>query len=142
MNAKNNKEQMIALRKAGKTYEEIAEQYGVSKQWVYQIIRDVCRYDDRARKHSLDIENIVYEGIYQLFANDYKMTELKFARITFGIKTVKGKHRELIRRLLFNRAEVRLSLRNIRNICEYIGEPFEYVFRVRKGADDEQREAD
>lgn len=132
MSFKDQKEQMIALRKEGKTFEEIAKRYGISKQYVYQIIRDVCRNDDRARKHTFNCENIVYEGIYQLFANDYKMTEAKLAKIIFDVKYIDNKHREKKRNLIFNHKEVTLSINQIRNICEFIGEPFEYVFKVRE----------
>lgn len=132
MTLKERKEDMIALRTAGKTYQEIAELFGTSKQYVYIIMASSCNYEDPARKLDVDIEKIVYEGIYDLFANDYKMTIAKFARIVFGSKPATGAQKEKVRRLIYNYGDVKLSVRNIRNICEYIGKPFESVFKVRK----------
>lgn len=127
-----NKEEMIELRKQGKTLREIAEIYGISKQWVYQITRDACSSNaDRCRKDSVVIENIVYRGIYELFVNDYKMTTVKLARIIYGVKNPSNNQKERIRHLIFNLGECKLTLRNIRNICDYANKPFEYVFEVR-----------
>lgn len=138
MTLKERKEDMIALRRAGKTYEEIARLFGTSKQYVYIVISDACDRKDPARYLNVDIEKIVYEGIYDLFANDYKMTIAKFARIAFGSKKVTGAQKEKVRRLIYNYGEPRLSIQHLRNISEYIGKPFESVFKVRKEADDEQ----
>lgn len=132
MVARDHKEEMIALRKAGKKYREIADTFGVSKQRVYEIIRDTCGYDDRTRKYTVDIENIAYEGIYELFVNDRKMTITKLTRIIFDLKKPNNSHKERVRRLIFNLGEPKLTIRNIRNICDYTGKPFEYLFKVRK----------
>jgi hypothetical protein len=129
---KDHKDEMIALRKAGKTYIEIGKMFGVSKQRGYTIISESCSLGDKARRYDVDIENIVYEGIYALFANDYKMTISKFARIVFDTKRVCSSQKELIRRFVHNYGDVKLTVQNIRNICEYIGEPFERVFKVRR----------
>ena len=129
---KEYKEDMIALRATGMPYREIAKQFGTSAQYVYNIIAESCNRQDPARQCDVDIEKIVYEGIYDLFAKDYKMTSAKLARIAFGCKISVHKQKEKIRRLIYNNEEVNLSIRNIRNICEYIGEPFERVFKVRQ----------
>lgn len=123
---------MIALRKAGKTYREIAELFGISKQYVYDIVSSSCDRGDPARRFDVDVENIVYEGIYALFANDYKMTISKFARIVFNNKRAYHSQIEQIRRFIYNYGDVKLTVQDIRNICEYIGEPFERVFKVRR----------
>lgn len=129
--AKKHTEEMIALREAGKTYREIAELFGISKQYVYILISKSCNRVDPARKCDVDIENIVYEGIYDFFANDHKMTITKFARIAFGHKHICKAQRERVRRFIYNYGEARLSVQNIKNICEYIGEPFEHVFKLK-----------
>lgn len=125
MKAKGNEEHMIALRKQGKTYEEIAKQYGVSRQHIHKLIGK-----HRIRKNSVDIEQIAYEGIYRLFADDQTMTFAKLATIMFGRK--ENNYRMLATRFSHGSAEVRLTVQNIKNLCDYIGEPFEYVFGARK----------
>ena len=136
MGIKDHRDEMVALREAGKTYREIGELFGVSLQYVFRIISESDKGKDSVRvivrKGSLDIEKIAYEGIYNLFVSDCKMTVTKFARIALGIQMVNPSQRELIRRFIFNYSDARLSVRNISNICRYIGEPFERVFEVRK----------
>lgn len=133
MAVKDRREEMIALREAGKTYREIGERFGVSLQYAYRVITNPdSRARVRVRKGSVDIEKIAYEGIYNLFASDYKMTFTQFARIALGVKNPNHQQRERIRWFVYNYSDAKVSVRNIRNICEYIGEPFERVFKVRK----------
>lgn len=129
---KEHKDEMIALREAGKTYREIGEQFGVSLQYVYRIISEENKRGVRVRKCDFDIEKIAYEGIYNLFARDYRMTVTKLTRIALGIKRPNNAQRERIRRFIYNYSDAKVSVQNIRNICLYIGEPFERVFRARK----------
>ena len=136
MAIKEHKEEMIALREAGKTYREIAELFGISLQYVYKIISESCDRADsvreRVRKSDVDIEKIAYDGIYNLFVSDYKMTVTRFARIALGTKNPNHAQRERIRWLIYNYSDAKVSVQHIRNICQYIGEPFESVFKVRK----------
>lgn len=125
-------EEMIALRESGKTYREIGEKFGVSLQSVQQVISRSGCGQLRTRKASVDIEKIVYEGIYNLFMSDYGMTFTKFARIALGRRGVSHAEMERIRRLCQDYSDVRLSVQNIVNICEYIGKPFECVFKIRE----------
>ena len=65
MGAKEHREEMIALREAGKTYREIGELFGVSLQSVYKTISRTVNGVElvRVRKGCVDIEKIAYEGI-------------------------------------------------------------------------------
>lgn len=135
MAVKEHREEMIALREAGKTYREIGESFGVSLQYVYKLLSETRSRETsmRMRKSDVDIEKIAYEGIYNLFVSDYKMTVTRFARIALGVKGHVGEtQRERIRRFIYNYNDAKVSVSNIRNICRYIGEPFELVFAVRK----------
>lgn len=132
MGTMNRIEEMIALREQGKTYREIGEKFGVSLQSVQQMMSRHGYRPLRTRKASVDIEKIVYEGIYNLFMSDYKMTFTKFARIAFGSERADQTRIERIRRFCQDYSDVKLSVQNIVNICEYIGEPFECVFKIRE----------
>ena len=134
MSAKEHREEMVALREAGKTYKEIGEQFGISLQYVFRILSETSGRvgSEKVRKGNVDIEKIAFEGIYNLFVSDRRMTFTKFARIALGIKNPGHAQRELIRRFVFNYSDAKVSVQSIRNICRYIGEPFERVFKVRK----------
>ena len=133
MAIKEHREKMIALREAGATYREIAELFGISLQYAQKIISEPDGNErPRARKNSVDIEKIAYEGIYNLFVSDCKMTFTQFSRIAFGVKHADPTQRERIRWFVLGYSDAKVSVRVIKNICEYIGEPFERVFKLRK----------
>lgn len=133
MAIKEHREKMIALREAGATYREIGELFGISLQYVQRIISEPDGTErTRVRKNSVDIEKIAYEGIYNLFVSDCKMTFTQFARIALGAKQVDHTQRERIRWFILGYSDVKLTVQSIKNICEYIGEPFERVFKERK----------
>lgn len=131
MAVKEQIQEMVDLRKSGKTYQEIADMYGVSKQHIHKIISDVCRLNDITRKYSFDIENIVYEGVYELFANDKRMTITKLSKIIYGVALPTHNEKEKVRRLILGQGESNFSIRNINNVLDYAGKPFEEVFKVR-----------
>lgn len=120
--------EFIELRKQGYTYREIGEIAGISKQRVQQIIGN-----EPTRLYSIEVEKIAYEGIYQLFMQDAKMTYQKFARIAFGYEAITHANNERIRRFARGESDVKLTLSQIKNILDYIGKPFEEVFKSRKG---------
>lgn len=145
MGVKERRAEMIALREAGMTYREIGERFGTSLQNVYRIIHcEAVRRGKsvRIRKANVDIEKIAYEGIYNVFVSDYKMTVTSFTRIALGRKWVDSAEVERIRRFIHNCNDVRVSVRHIQNICDYIGEPFESGFRLRKRKDRGRHEND
>lgn len=123
----------IVLREQGKSYQEIADMYGVSKQNVQEIISIASkRYGERIRKSTYDIEKIAYKGIYDLFANDKTMTFSRIARECTGIsnnKTV-GKFKRL-----FLGQNVNITIRNIQKLVEFSGMTFEQLFAPRKRSD-------
>lgn len=136
MHTKEQQGKMIALREAGATYREIGELFGISLQYAYKIISGSGGCEGtvrtRVRKGSLDIQKIAYEGIYNLFVSDDKMTVTQFSRIAFGVEKADPTQMERIRRFIYNYSDVKFTVQQIKNICEYIGEPFERVFKVRK----------
>ena len=121
------KQTIIELRKRGFTYQEIGEQLGISRQRVHQIVGN-----QRLRKEAVDIEKIVFEGIYQIFKEDKSMTFFKFANIAYGYYPTRKANTEQIRNWLTGkRLGAKLNINHIWNILNYAKQPFEVVFAER-----------
>lgn len=116
----------IVLREQGKTYQEIGDIYGVSKQRVEEVIKNAeKRFNgERIRKNSTNIEKIVYKGIYDLFYKDCTMTATKLARI---VGHDKGTVENLIKG-----TNARFTIKGIKRLIDFSGMTFEELFEPRK----------
>lgn len=124
-----NVNQMIEMRKQGKSYIEIGEKFGISRQRVHQLL------GGRVRKDSVNIEKIKYVGIYELFQNDPSMTYARLTRIMCNTsdETIK----ERIRRVVQRSEQCTLTINEINNLIAYTGKTFEELFEVRRVTTDE-----
>ena len=99
------------MRTNGATYEEIGSYFGVSKQYVYQIMKE--HGFTKTRKS-------VYPGIDGwLFKND--MTWGTFAPLAFGVR-----HSNTIYKI--RNGSQRLHLNQIKSILDFTGMTFEEAF--------------
>lgn len=116
----------IVLREQGKTYQEIGDMFGVSKQSVEESIKNAeerLNNGVRIRKNSVNIEKIVYKGIYDLFYKDRTMTVSKLARIVGHDKgTVKN---------LIEGTNARIAIKGIKRLTDFSGMTFEELFELR-----------
>lgn len=132
MDNESRRNEMRKLRENGCTLQEIADKFGISKQRVAVIIKDV-------RYSNADIEKIAFKGIYELFVNDKTMTFIKFARFAInetGNTSVCRATRERLKRFIFG-VDAHLTLTQINNILKLCGKPFEEVFALRDMGDKE-----
>lgn len=125
--SKHNLAEMMELRAQGLTYEEIGKRFGLSRQRIHVLIGSM-----RTRKSNTDIEKIAYEGIYQMFVEDPKMTFAKLARMMSRSKAHGHARTERIRRMVTKSQDVRVSIDDINNLLRAVGRPYEEVFRVRE----------
>ena len=123
---KENVNEMINLRKHGLTYAQIGEEFGISRQRVHQLIGK-----ERARKCDTNIEEIAYEGIYQLFVDDPEMTFTKLTKIMYGTIAAESASCEKVYRFVRKKANSRMTLDCINNLIRYIGKTYEEVFKER-----------
>lgn len=116
-------EEMKDMRKRHFTYHDIGLAFGITRQRVYQLLGKT-----HTRNANAKIEDIVYEGIYELFLNDPTMSYTKFVETVVGgcshsvpkfIKFLKG-------------ADSFIQISEINKILAYIGKPYEEVFKLRK----------
>lgn len=124
--------QMLCLRQQGKTYQEIGDLFGVTRQRVYDIINHEHKYKGRLRKSTYDIEKIKYKGLYELFKKDLTLTTYKLGKIIFGKENISSSYRSKIIPLLEKEKEVNLKIKQIKNLIEYSGMTFEELFQERE----------
>lgn len=120
----------IVLREQGKTYQEIGDIYGVSKQCVEQSIKGFeIRCNSRVRKDNYDIEKIMYRGVYDFFKNDNTMTASKLTRMIYGHSSSDISSRIM---RLFKGESARTTIEEITKLIEVTDKSFEELFELRK----------
>lgn len=124
---------MKAMRKEGHTFQEIGEEFGVSKQDVHQILSNVkTRYVRNSRIRS----RIVYKGVFEYFTANPEMNFTDFTRKIYC--TSYSNNKQTVGLIRFLRGEnVSLPLKVYKRICNVCGGTFEEVFEHREEVDDE-----
>ena len=124
------KEQILELRNQGKTYAEIGEMFGVSKQWVHQMVGE-----HRIRKGNYEIEHIRYKGIYEFMRDNPTIT---LSTLTLkGIGKGKNLYCKFQRAITGTNRDMHLSINQIKRLTAYTGKSFEELFAERNDADEE-----
>ena len=128
----------VEARNNGATYQQIADECGISRQAVHQ---SVTHYDQRIKKRvrgrGFLIEKIKYKGIYEHFIDDETETLSSF---TFGVYGDRV-HCSKMSHFLKGEHDSHFKIAQIKKLCEICGKPFEEVFSERtpteKGGDQE-----
>ena len=115
--------EMLNEHLKGKTYCEIAEMCGMSKQNVHNRIK---------RLISGRFNRIVYKGIYDYFLENENETFGSFTEKINQNETIMY-HKDLIDFICGRRKKVTMNV--INKICEVIGKPFEETFKERGNND-------
>ena len=123
--------EMVEMRLNGATYRAIGEHFGVTRQRVYEIIHRRCGKISIGIRSSMDIEDIVYEGIYRHFKDNTEQTFLKFVRSIYGRSSTQ-KEQTRVKNFITGKHETYLRIKQIKKICEVCGMPFEEVFKERE----------
>lgn len=126
------------LCEQGLTLEEIGKRVGLSKQRVSQIINKGKSKEDiyRKRKGTMYFEKIRFQGIYELFKNDYTMSYYKFGFVVVRDRADQRNLAEKWKNFLTgytNDIELRISW--INSLIEYSGMTYEYLFKPREVTD-------
>ena len=113
------KEEMIAMREQGRTYEEIAKHFGVSRQRVFQIVGGTNPY------HFVGVtdEQCVYPTIRK-WMNDNKISRNEVTRMIYGNILPNNYRRTMCR--LAGRTEIGKDF--IDKILELTGFTYEEAF--------------
>lgn len=125
---RNRNELIRAMRADGKTYKEIAEHFGSSKQYIYQLMHRA----GYTRRYQRDIDKIRYQGVYELFQNDPRMSFSKFQKL-FSNGNNNEKLYQCLRNYVTGKCDsCTVTINNIKNVTEATGMTFEYLFKERE----------
>ena len=120
------KQQIIDLRNEGKTYAEIGEIFGVSRQRVHQAIGK-----DRIRKSNLLTEKIKYRGIYDFLESNPQMSVATFIRKSFGGSVCRNDYTRAINFFTGEVNDTHFTINQIKRLIEFTGKSFEELFEER-----------
>lgn len=123
---KVHRDTAIRMRYDGYTYQEIAERYGTSRQWIQQLLADT-----KTRRGGAVFDNIPYKGLYKLFFENKKLSIPKLAGLIW--ENPIGAHRQVLRNLLVGGAEPKFTLNELKRICDICDMTFEETFERRGG---------
>lgn len=120
----------VVLREQGKSLQEIADICNVSKQAVDQgLSKFEEAFGNRVRKGNVEIEKIVYKGLYDFFVDNPNMTFSKLTRLMYGYSDANMKNKTI--RLLHGK-NVKISIKAINKLIEITEKSYEVLFELRE----------
>ena len=123
-------EEMYQMRLDGKTYREIGEACGVTRQQANYIL---LHYDEALkgiRGHGFDIDTIIYKGLYEYFRKNLYESVTSFTKKVYGNAATSAVI--TMRNFLTGKyKDSRFTVPVIKRICEVTGMSFEEVFAIR-----------
>ena len=125
------KEEMFRRNKDGETLQQIADDYGISKQAVASLIKNYHRKIDGYRGSTFHIDDIPFQGIYNYFLAHKEESISSFCRKVYG-KSESGPFVAKMRNFLRGEHDVRFSIPTISKICQVVGMSFEEAFQRRE----------
>ena len=126
------KTEILRLREEGKTYREIGEIYGLTRQRIHAI---ATANDCRVRKKNTDIEKIVYKGIYEFMKENPNVSFTKLASVANNGSALNNQRAcVFIRKLSGTTDKVTFTISNIKCLMKFTGKSFDELFE-RKDLD-------
>lgn len=125
----SNVEEMQKLKDAGWSLQKIGEKYGITKQSVCQKLAS-----PKPRKKDYDIERIIFNGIYNLFAEDPYMSVSKLARIMWGTAEGERANAVKLQNFITGENDSSFKLSHINRLIEYSGMTYDELFSLRHSA--------
>ena len=121
---------MVEMRMDGASYQEIGDAFGMSKQNAQNVLSRYYKRLSGHRGRGFNIENIAYEGIYDFFDKNKKMTVSRFASLIFGNDAPHGVAK--VRTFITGESNALFKISHIKKMCELVGKPFEECFKERR----------
>lgn len=116
---KEQKLEAFSMRLDGCTYQEIADRFGVTRQYIQQTIPS----DPIVRRKTRQLEKVcIYEGLAE-FIKDHQMSSTQIGEI-IGVCRVSTYQRLT--------GERKFNISDIRKILDYTGMTFEECFKLKK----------
>ena len=128
---------MLIMHSEGMTYQEIADEFGITRQRAQQAVSALYRRNGGNVRFKKSVESIVYPKIREYFCNNPKMTYTGFCRRAFG----RTDHNFVCKiERAFRGYGARFTVVQINQICAEIGKPFEEVF-ARNDAEEDKAQS-
>lgn len=121
-------DEMVQMRESGMTYQQIADEFHVSRQWVNYILTHYYSGLKGQRGKGFDIEEIVFKGIYEHFKKNLFESVTSFANKVYGGRTI---YIDKMRNFITGKHDSMLKIEQIQRMCEITGMSFEECFERR-----------
>ena len=125
-----DKEKALQMRRDGATLKEIGNTFGVSGEYIRQILK----HQVRNRKNTTDMEKIAYEGIYNWLMANPKLTFPYVARVMFGHTS--GGYTNVAMNFMQGK-NCRISKQAYDRLMAATGLTYEELFKLREGFKEE-----
>ena len=127
--------EIVQMRMDGKTFQEIADFCGISKQAVHQKFKSYMRFLAGERGNTVDgrrfnINDIPYKGLHEYFKENEKENVSSFCRKMHGGKE-NTPFATKMRNFLTGANASHFTIEQIKAMCGIVGKPFEEVFENR-----------
>ncbi len=123
--------EMYEMYKNGSTYQEIGDALGISRQAVHQRMIYYKRKVMGIRGHGFNINDIVYQGIYDWFNEHYDESIYSLLVKVYGRNSSSAGSYVKFREFIIGEHDTHFKIKTIKRLCEVIGKPFEEVFKRR-----------
>ena len=121
-------DEMVQMRESGMTYQQIADEFRCSRQWVNKILTTYYRGLKGQRGKGFDIETIVYKGIYEHFKKNLFESVTSFTNKVYGGRC---NYIEKMGNFITGKNNTEYKLVYIQRMCEITGFTFEECFERR-----------
>lgn len=130
-----NGKEIVTMRMDGKTFQEIAEFYGVSRQAVHEKFNSYLKILDGERGKSVNgkrfnINTIPYKGLYEYFERNDNESICSFCEKILGREP--SNFVSKMRCFLTGKSDSHFTIAQINSMCRVVGKPFEEVFEERE----------
>ena len=121
--------EMFEMRKSGATYQEIADLCGTSKQAVYSRLRYYVRKVNGIRGKGFDINQILYQGLYDWFNENMGESVSSLCEQVFDGNS--GNYTHKFRYFIIGKHDSSFKVGHLKKLCEVTGKSFEELFERR-----------
>ena len=121
----NRQFEIAVMRAAGKSYAEIGEKYGITRQAVQQA---ESIFKIRQEKRNKKIDKIIYQGIYDMFYDDYNFNIHKLV-VMMGYSDNSPNCTKIRNFITGNNNTIKMAA--INSLIKNSGETYEVLFKRR-----------
>jgi hypothetical protein len=126
-----DKYKIVEMRNEGKTFQQIANSYSVSRQLVNSIF---ISHEERAKsghRGTFNLDDVAYKGFYEYFKE--KVFDTAYIFLTDIGEKPTPRNTKQMTDFLTGKRKMFLSVQQIQKMCKETGKTFEELFALRDG---------